>query len=146
MNRPQIFIRNLDISDAAGVSGLSLQLGYNIPEGETQRNIQLMLENEDTAAFAAVANNELAGWITVACVISLTSAPVCEVRGLVVDEHYRKNNIGRMLVEKVIEWSRQKQCGRLRIRCNVKREDAHKFYRHLGFTEHKQQKVFEIDI
>jgi GNAT superfamily N-acetyltransferase len=63
-----------------------------------------------------------------------------------VNNLYRKKGIGKMLIEKAADWGREKGNKKLRLRCNVKRAEAHLFYQHLNFKESKQQKVFEIDI
>ncbi|HAD98712.1 MAG TPA: GNAT family N-acetyltransferase, partial [Cryomorphaceae bacterium] len=31
-----------------------------------------------------------------------------------------------------------------RVRCNVIRRESHRFYEKIGFTENKEQKVFDI--
>ncbi len=141
-----IEVRSMKKEDAVAVMNLCGQLGYQITAGEVQTNIHLFSQKEDAAAFVAVHENMVAGWITVAYVLSVSSSPVCEVRGLVVDEKYRKNNIGTTLIEHVKQWCKEKNCGKLRLRCNVKRKETHAFYLHLGFTEKKEQKVFEINV
>jgi GNAT superfamily N-acetyltransferase len=65
---------------------------------------------------------------------------------LVVDGNYRGKGVGRALINKVKEWSANKGIVKLRVRCNVKRTETHKFYKNLGFKETKEQKIFELDI
>jgi len=48
--------------------------------------------------------------------------------------------IGKLLVDKVKQWAREKNNSKIGLRCNVKRTEAHLFYEHLGFIEVKQQK------
>ena len=69
-----------------------------------------------------------------------------ELDGLFVEPELWRKGIGAALVEKAKEWTNKKGCGRLRLRTNVKRVDAHRFYSGLGFTELKEQKVFEIAV
>src|SRR5436305_14003148 len=140
-----IEIRRMKEEDVVDVEHLCSQLGYQIPAEQVRSNIEAFLKREDAAAFAALHENMVAGWITVAYVISISSLPVCEIRGLVVDQQYRRNNIGTKLIEYAKQWCKEKKCGKLRLRCNVKRKEAHAFYRHLGFNEKKEQTVFEID-
>lgn len=142
----EIFLRTMIADDAETVTHLSKQLGYEISIDQTSKNIDSILKEENCEAFVAVHDKKVVGWITVAFTTTIESPPFCEIRGLVVDEQYRKNNIGKMLIEKVKQWCREKKCERLRLRCNVKRTDTHKFYLHLGFTEKKEQKVFEISL
>ena len=90
--------------------------------------------------------NKVIAWISIGYTISPGSLPFCEIRGLIVDKKYRKNSIGKMLVEKARQWCREKNCSRLRVRTNIKRTDTHAFYLHLGFTEKKEQKVFDLNV
>ena len=72
--------------------------------------------------------------------------PHCEINGLVIDENYRGKGIGKLLIERVMQWAKEKGNANLSLHCNVRRTDAHKFYEHLGFKEVKQQKNFAIEI
>jgi GNAT superfamily N-acetyltransferase len=72
--------------------------------------------------------------------------PHVEVNGLVIDERFRSKGIGKLLIATVRQWALEKGVDRISLRCNVKRKEAHLFYRHLGFTEIKEQKNFVIEI
>lgn len=72
--------------------------------------------------------------------------PHCEINGLVIDENSRGKGIGRLLLERVKQWAKEKGNDKLSLHCNVKRTEAHDFYEHLGFNEIKQQKYFALDI
>jgi GNAT superfamily N-acetyltransferase len=142
----EIFIRRISQEDAAAITTLTHQLGYNLPPEEILQNIHAVMKNNDHDAFVAVHENKVIGWIGMAHAIQIESPPFCEIRGLVVDDQYRNEGIGKMLVEKAKEWGKEKGNDKLRLRCNVKRTETHLFYQHLGFTETKEQKVFEIKI
>ena len=142
----EIFIRQITPGDAMPITNLSHQLGYSITVSETGQNINAVLENTDHDAFVAVHGNQVIGWIGISYTFHLESPPWCEIRGLVVDEKYRGNGIGKMLIEKAKQWSKEKGNDKLRLRCNVKRTETHLFYQHLGFKEIKEQKVLEIKI
>lgn len=142
----EFVICEMNTDHAASVTHLSKQLGYKISIAETANNIQLLLNKKDTEAFVAVHENNIVGWISVAYIVTVSSSPFCEIRGLVVDEAYRKKNIGKLLIEKVKQWCRAQNCERLRLRCNMKRKETHDFYLHLGFTKMKEQTVFEIEV
>ncbi len=72
--------------------------------------------------------------------------PHCEMNGLVIDEHHRGMGIGKLLIERVKHWAKEKGNDKIALHCNIKRTEAHLFYEHLGFTEVKQQKNFVINI
>jgi GNAT superfamily N-acetyltransferase len=72
--------------------------------------------------------------------------PHCEINGLVIDQDHRGMGIGKLLVDKIKQWAREKNNSKIGLHCNVKRTEAHLFYEHLGFEEIKQQKNFVINI
>jgi GNAT superfamily N-acetyltransferase len=139
-----LIIRKMAHEDAAAIAMLSHQLGYFLSEEQTLQNIAAVTANKDSDAFVVIHEKQVVGWIGISLAIQIESPPFCEIRGLVVDEKYRKMGIGKMLIEKAIQWCREKGNNTIRLRCNVKRSEAHLFYRHLGFKETKEQKVFEL--
>jgi len=141
-----VTIRAISTEDVRAITVLADQLGYRMSEPQMLEHIQAVIRHADCDAFVAVHENEVVGWIGLVHRIQLESAPFCEINGLVVDERYRGKGIGAALIEKAKEWTINKGCARLRLRTNVKRVDAHRFYSGLGFTEVKEQKVFEIAV
>lgn len=142
----EIFIRNIVPDDAEDIARLTAQLGYSLSLTETAQNIKAIREHKDHDAFVAIYEGHIVGWIGVSHAIQLETLPFCEIRGLVVDDQYRKMGIGKLLIEKAKQWCRNKGNNLLRLRCNVKRTETHLFYLHLGFQEKKEQKVFEITV
>jgi GNAT superfamily N-acetyltransferase len=142
----EIIIRNIAEQDAEAVNALSTQLGYAMPVEQTLANIRSVSETKGHNAFVAVHENRIIGWIGVAIVLQIESAPFCEIKGLVVDETYRGHGIGKLLIEKAKQWSRETGITILRLRCNTIRKEAHLFYHHVGFKEIKEQKVFQMKI
>ena len=142
----EIFIKRILKEDAAAITALSHQPGYPLSAEQMLQNIDAVMKNKDHNAFVAVNNNNVIGWIGVAQSIQIEMPSYCEINGLVVDHQYRKNGVGKMLIEKAKQWGKEKGNDQLGVHCNVKRTEAHLFYQHLGFKEIKQQKVFEIEI
>jgi len=141
----EIFIRQILEKDAQEVASLSRQLGYDPGIEQTLENINAILDNKDHSAFVAVHDDKVIGWIGVCQAIQIESAPYCEIHGLIVNNLYRKQGIGKMLIEKAKIWCLEKGSAKLRVRCNIRRTETHLFYRHLDFKEVKEQKVFEIN-
>jgi GNAT superfamily N-acetyltransferase len=142
----EIFIRSISERDAEAINALSTQLGYTMPIEQTLANIRSVLGTTGHNAFVDIFENRIIGWIGVAEALQIESAPFCEIRGLIVDERYRGQGIGKLLIEKVKQWSKETGNKTLRLRCNMIRKEAHLFYQHLGFKEIKEQKVFEMNI
>jgi len=142
----EILIRDISEQDAEVVNALSTQLGYAMPIEQTLANIKSVLGTKGHGAFVAVHEHKIIGWIGVAEALQIESAPFCEIRGLIVDENYRGHGVGKLLVDKVKQWSKATGNKTLRLRTNMIRKEAHLFYRNLGFKEIKEQKVFEMKI
>lgn len=142
----EILIRDIAEQDAEAINALSTQLGYTMSIEQTLANIRSVLGTQGHNAFVAILENKIRGWIGVAEALQIESAPFCEIRGLIVDEKLRGGGIGKLLIEKVKQWSKETGNKTLRLRCNMIRKEAHLFYQHLGFREIKEQKVFEMKI
>ena len=132
--------------DAAAVAALSGQLGYPLSSEQILQNINAVHRSKDHDAFVAIYDSHVVGWIGVAQVMMIESLPFCEINGLVIDENLRAKGIGKLLVERAKQWAKEKGNDTMRLRCNVKRTEAHEFYRHLGFKETKQQTAFILDL
>ena len=139
-------IRTAVKDDAAAIAGLSGQLGYPISREATLDNLSIILQNNNETIFVALHEDKVIGWIGVIKTIHLASGPHCEIGGLVVHADYHRKGIGKKLVDQARLWSLQQDQHMLRVRCNVKRKEAHRFYFQLGFSEKKEQKIFEINL
>lgn len=139
-----ITIREAIAEDAVEITMLSQQLGYIISEQQTLQNINALKQSKHHEVFVAVHEEKVIGWIGVSYHISLESPPLHEIHGIVVNEQFRGQGIGKMLIEKAKQWCSNKGTDKLRLRCNIKRTGSILFYQKIGFTEVKQQKVFEI--
>ena len=142
----EIFIRKISIEDAAPISMLSAQLGYTISLPETISNINQLLGSMDNCAFVAIMEGRIIGWIHAFKSLRIETNPFIEIGGLVVDEEYRGKGVGKILINTITEWCLNRNVNSLRVRCNTKRLETHKFYSKLGFRETKEQKIFQLDI
>ncbi|MBB6269770.1 GNAT superfamily N-acetyltransferase [Pedobacter cryoconitis] len=141
-----LHLRNLRLEDSEAISSLSEQLGYPSTISETEARINALLLHPDNCAFVAVLEQTIIGWIHGFYTLRLESEPFIEIAGLVVDENYRNQQTGKKLVEQVKEWGIKKGISKLRVRCQTKRTETHRFYQKIGFTQQKEQKVFDMDM
>jgi GNAT superfamily N-acetyltransferase len=135
-------IRLANTNDSPGINQLTQQLGYEAMPEDTLQRISEINELKNHCIYVAADGEKVTGWIHAFLAISVESGKYIEIAGLVVSEKQRGLGIGKLLVEKVLEWSLEMNCPKIRVRCNTKRKEAHKFYEKLGFAEIKEQKVF----
>jgi GNAT superfamily N-acetyltransferase len=65
-----------------------------------------------------------------------------EIAGLVVDERFHREGVGRDLVGRVEGWAVEQGVGQASVRCRTTRAEAHRFYESLGYSQAKTQIVF----
>ena len=140
----QVTIRETTFDDAERLVYLSRQLGYRVSVEEMQERIGKALVREEHGAFVAIVEEQVAGWIHGFHTFRLESGPFVEIGGLVVDEHHRRQGIGQLLIGKVKEWAAKYAVHKIRVRCNTTRTDSHAFYLRAGFTQSKEQKIFDL--
>ncbi len=141
-----VVVRRLAVEDAAAVAELSGQLGYPGKAEEMRRRIATMMRPEDRVAFAAVRGAELVGWIDAAVERHLQAEDTVVIGGLVVRESARGCGVGKRLCEAVEHWARERGFARVRVRSQIKREDAHRFYLRDGYRQVKTSVVLEKEL
>jgi len=134
-------IRDISADDAPQVAKLSRELGYSVDGDLIAKQLTSICADSNHFAFVAISESEIIGYIHGFLAIRLTTSPFAEIGALVVSENHRSKGIGTMLVRHLEE--QMSHCESIRVRCNVKRELAHRFYEKLSFNELKEQKVFE---
>jgi GNAT superfamily N-acetyltransferase len=97
--------------------------------------------------FVAIdANGLMAGWTHVVPRLHLEETAFAELAGLVVDAHARGSGVGKLLLRAAERWATEQGFARLRVRSNVIRERAHRFYLREGYAERKRQVVFDREL
>jgi GNAT superfamily N-acetyltransferase len=139
-----LFIREILAEDTAGITDLSIQLGYPVTAAATRENIEAIRNSRNDGLWAAFFEERIAGWIHVFKTTRVESGTFGEIGGLVVDKQHRRKGVGKLLVDQAKQWCISQNIPALRVRCNSKRTEAHIFYTSLQFRENKEQKVFEI--
>ena len=142
----EIFIRDAALDDAEDITRLTIQLGYPSSADVTLQNLTIIFKNQNEKMIVAVHNKTCVGWAQVSHTTRLETGSFVEIVGLVVDDQYRNKGIGKTLIAYCKSWCIDKGVKTLRLRSNIKRKEAHESYYHLGFSEIKQQKVFEIKL
>ena len=134
-------VRAAVVSDAGRLAELATQLGYPSTAEDIRRRLPLV-DGDGHCLRVADLDEGVAGWIHAVHVALLDSDSYVEIKALVVDEQARGRRIGEALVGEVESWARQRGCVAMRVRSNVVRERAHRFYQRLGYEIFKTQRVF----
>jgi len=135
-------VREAIPADAQRITALAGQLGYEVPQAHVERQLRRM--NDELTVFVAVVPRAgVVGWIGVGLHESITDSGRADIHGLVVEDEYRGNGIGRLLVDAAETWARRRNCTSMRLVSNVVRERAHEFYKRLGYTVLKTQHAFK---
>lgn len=140
-----MLLRAAEPKDAEAIAELSRQLGYPSQVGETLARLQRVAQHPATHAVyvAQGAGGELLGWVHVFASFHVESEPFAEIGGLVVAEPARGSGVGAALVGRAEEWALDRGLDAIRVRSNVIRERAHRFYERAGFTWVKNQVVLQ---
>ena len=139
-------IRESVAEDSQAIAELSCQLGYPAIASEITERLIRITEHPDNCVLTAEIDGQVIGWIHAFHTLRVESQPFVEIAGLVVDEEWRGRDVGKALVHSVIEWAARFPVLNLRVRSNLKRHEAHEFYRHMGFVEIKDQKIFNLSL
>ena len=91
---------------------------------------------------AQLAGGTIAGWIGAFVYRCVEADARVEISGLVVDERFRSQAVGRFLLDRAEAWAREKGFSATGLRSNVIRERAHAFYERQGYAHTKTQKSF----
>ena len=133
--------------DAARVAALSGELGYPATPEQIVARLKAMAEHTRARAFVALdGNGRIQGWVHVYGRYHVESDSTAEIGGLVVASESRGQGIGRALMREAEAWARERGYGQVRLGSNVLRDEAHRFYEHLGYTISKSHYRFQKSI
>lgn len=136
-------IRKLEESDLPEIRSLCQELGYAVTGEELLERIQL-ISSEKRHLLAVVENeaNRPIGFIHAATSLALTDKVRAEIIGLVISEKYRRKGLGKALIAHAENWAKSQGHQLIRVRSQALRENAHEFYKELGYELKKIQNVF----
>ena len=113
------------------------------PDATAQRDgLTLLLDNPDRAQ-VFIARHPVAGvvgMVSAQLVISTAvGAPSAWIEDLVVQEQFRKQGVGKTLLEKAQEWAKSKGAKRVQLIADADNTSALDFYNRLGWTQTRLQ-------
>ena len=130
--------------DLPRARGLLAQLGYDLSEDTVARRFASVTEAGDHVLLIAELGEEVVGLLHAFARPALEKPPEVVVQALVVDVQRRKAGIGAGLMAAAERWASERGFASVALASQVARDDAHEFYRRLGYetvaTSHVMRK------
>lgn len=137
-------IKKLSIADGEMVQSLNaLELGYQNSIEETTKKLEDLLQHQDHLLLGAYdARGVLVGYCHGARYDCLYFPTLLNVMALVVRKEDQGKGYGRQLLMALEEEAQASGFNGIRINSGMNREEAHRFYRAVGYQEKLDQKRF----
>lgn len=137
-----MYLRKMTLSDTEEVARLTAQLGYDVDRDTVNNRLSTLICLTDHQVYVAEEEEgRLAGWVHIYGK-HLIELEYAEIGGLVVDQNYRKRNLGTQLMEKCEQWARANRYKEIRLRSGSQRGVAHRFYQKIGYQNIRSQALF----
>ena len=137
----QMEIRELNEGDLESLLKLYEQLdgknsGFAVDDARTIWKNEIA-ENPNIKYFGAVENGKVVSTCFCAIIPNLTrlGGAIGFIENVVTDKDFRKQGLGKKVMEKAIEFAREKNCYKVILESGAWRTEAHQFYRNLGFDD-----------
>lgn len=141
----KIIIRDAESDDAQAIAGLLGDLGYPATSEFVLAKVRTLGQRAYDRILVAEKNGKVVGVLSLHIMLLLHHKDnLCRISALVVSLDYRRQYIGRRLMEMAEAYAKAHKCFRIEITSNEKRADAHAFYVSCGYAE--QAKRFCKDI
>jgi len=135
-------IREAKITDAAAICRISSKdLGYECEESFVKERMEKLEANREVV-FVAELEGAVAGYVHAEVYSLLYWEPMVNILGLAVSSDYRRQGVGKILMQQVEEWAKEKGIKEIRLNSGGTRKGAHEFYRAIGFDDEKVQVRF----
>ena len=132
-----VVIRKIEERDYQSVAEIWRNV-LDIPVGDAELadTYGKMKEDDRYSTFVAEADGKVVGLVTMVKVLAIGHpSGYTKVNGLGVLQEYRNMGIGNMLIQKAEEEAVSNGTRYLGLASGFKRDDAHRFYEHLGFVK-----------
>ncbi|WP_210397755.1 GNAT family N-acetyltransferase [Motiliproteus sediminis] len=133
-------LRDAVSADAQAIAVLLEQLGYPTDASQVVDRLRRLRAWPEARVVVACRKEVVVGMMQLQRVPGLAEPDYLEVRSLVVEQRARGEGVGAMLLAEARR--AVSEAGQLRIRCNVIRTDAHRFYQREGLRVLKSQTLF----
>jgi predicted N-acetyltransferase YhbS len=138
----EFVLRPVKKEDSKEVKKLAEELGYPSTEEKVAEILDTVIQHDDHRLIVAEKANELIGYIHMVSSLRVGSDPFVEIAALNVRDDFRNKGIGKALIAESQNMASEKGIDYIRIRSNIIRKEAHRFFEQRGFQNLKTQEVF----
>jgi GNAT superfamily N-acetyltransferase len=118
-------------------------MGYDVDTKGICQRLTAISNNSDHVFYVAVDDDKVVGFVHAYVRLLMEVPEAIEVGGLAVADDYQGKGVGKLLIQAVEKWAREKNILWIALYSNILRVGAHGFYEHLDYQKIKQQFVFE---
>ena len=118
-------------------------MGYGYTLEGTKAKLFKLLSDVNNRIFVAVADGIIVGYIHANSYELLFAPSMRNVMAIAVSSDYKRNGIGRALLEEVEKWAVESGSAGVRLVSGESRTDAHEFYKKCGYVSNKKQLNFK---
>ncbi|MDZ4811229.1 MAG: GNAT family N-acetyltransferase [Pseudomonadota bacterium] len=129
-------MRDAKLHDAIAVQRLLESLGYPCDEADAERRIRRVNASPRQSLIVAEQKEQVIGMISLDFMFYLPlGRETCRITALVVDENFRKQQVGRDLLRFAEGIARREGAIRIELTTAAQRTDAHRFYAASGYSQ-----------
>lgn len=138
--------REINTADAPEVAGIcKAALGYDVDVENVKEQIEKLTNDEKQhiiIGYEDEKTRKIIGFVHAQVYESFYSDLGLNILGLAVNPNFQGRGIGRELMNKLENYALDNNISFIRLNSAMKREEAHRFYEHIGYTCDKVQKRF----
>ena len=138
--------RKINTADTQEIAEIcKAALGYDVDVENVKKQIEKLTNDKNQhiiIGYEDETTRKIIGFIHAQMYESFYSDLGLNILGLAVNPDFQGRGIGRKLIEKLEQYAVENSISFIRLNSALKREEAHKFYEHIGYTCDKVQKRF----
>lgn len=118
-------------------------MGYEYPAEDTKKQLEQLLNDINHKIYVAVVADKVVGYVHANNYDLLYAAHLKNIMGIAVSSDFKRNGIGKMLLNEVEKWARDTGAYGVRMVSGATRTGAHAFYMNCGYIGNKEQRNFK---